>query len=200
MAWYIHTSLLDEDRPSARLTPETLAAYESVCEAMTAEIQKLPKNDPLWDVQPVQMINGYDVPDFEPRVVTVKRRPIPLPDVISTGHGWLVSNKVREEIERIEPGQHPFLPTALEFDTGEQELDRWSFLIIRGRVDCVALEASTDVYKRVYDPALPDFWAAGAKLSGRSAGQGRTPPLHCVCMRSRPYSQADPPDPWPLLF
>jgi hypothetical protein len=158
MAWYIHTSLLDEDRPSARLTPETLAAYESVCEAMTAEIQKLPKDDPLWGVQPVQMINGYDVPDFEPRVVTVKRRRIPLPDVISTGHGWLVSNKVRDEIERIEPGRHRFLPTALEFDTGEQELDRWSFLIIRGRVDCVALEASTDVYKRVYDPALPDFF------------------------------------------
>jgi hypothetical protein len=158
MAWYIRTSSLDEDRPTARLTAETLAAYERVCNEMTAEIQKLPKDNPLWDVQPVEMINGYDVPEFEPRVVSVKSRAIPLPDVISTGHGWLLSNNVRDEIERIEPGRHRFLPTVLEFDTGEREIDRWSFLIIRGRVDCVALDASTDVYKRVYDPALPDFF------------------------------------------
>lgn len=158
MAWYIHTSLLDEDRPSAKLTPETLAAYERVCEAMTAEIQKLTRDDPLRDVEPVQMINGYDVPDFEPRVVRVKNRPIPLPDIISTGNGWLVSNKVRDEIERIEPGRHRFLPTTLEFDTGEREVDRWSFLIIRGRVDCVALEACVNVFKRVYNPDLPDFF------------------------------------------
>lgn len=28
MAWYIDTSLRDEDRPKAEATPETIAAYE----------------------------------------------------------------------------------------------------------------------------------------------------------------------------
>jgi hypothetical protein len=158
VAWYIQTSLLDEDRPTARLSPETLAAYEHVCDTMTAEYRKLPRDNPLWDTESVQMIKGYDIPDFEPRIVNVKRRPDPLPDIISTGNGWLVSNKVRGEIERIEPARHRFLSAVLEFDTGEREVGRWSFLIIRGRVDCVALEACVNVFKRVYNPGLPDFF------------------------------------------
>ncbi|WP_028969065.1 imm11 family protein [Sphingomonas sp. URHD0057] len=180
MAWYIQTILLDEDRPKARLTPETLAAYENVCAAMTAEYQKLPRDNPLWDTESVQMIKGYDIPEFEPRVVIVKRRALPLPDIISTGDGWLVSNKVRQEIERIEPGRHRFLPTALEFDTGEREIDLWSFLIIRGRVDCVALEACVNVFKRVYNPDLPDFfryladWSNGTTIALRRSNiEGR---------------------------
>ena len=59
MAWYIRTSLLDEDRPSARLSPETLAAYLTARDTMTAEIQKLPKDDPLWGVHPVDMMTGF---------------------------------------------------------------------------------------------------------------------------------------------
>jgi len=127
-------------------------------DAMTAEIQKLPKDDPLWGVHPVDTMTGYDFPDFEPRIVNVVRRNIPLPDVINTSQGKVVSKKVRDEIERIEPGRHRFLSTTLKFDTDEEEPDGWSFLIIRGRVDCVALEASTDVYKRAYDPNLPNFY------------------------------------------
>ena len=158
MAWYISTSNLDEDRPSARLTPETLAAYERACAELTAEIRELPKDNPLWGIHSVDMITGYDVPEFEPRVVAVKRRAIPLPDVVSTSHDWLVSNKVRDEIERIEPGRHRLLPAVLEFDTGEREADLWSFLIIRGRADCIALEACVNVFKRDYDPDLLGFF------------------------------------------
>jgi len=158
MAWYIETSHLEEDRPKAKATPATIAAYDEVRFAMTAEYQKLPRDNPLWDTEPVQMIKGYDIPAFEPRVVTLKSRSNPVPDIISTGIGWLVSNKVRDEIERVEAGRHRFLPTVLEFDTGQREVDRWSFLIIRGRVDCIALEASSNVFKRVYNPDLPDFF------------------------------------------
>jgi hypothetical protein len=96
-------------------TAETIAAYDKVRRAMTAQYEKLSRDNPLWDPEPVQMITGYDIPEFEPRVVTIRRRPNPVPDVISTGIGWLVSDKVRNEIERIELGRHRFLPTILEW-------------------------------------------------------------------------------------
>src|SRR5262245_39856642 len=136
MAWFIDTSLLNEDRPSARPTPETLAAYDKVRLALTAKYETLARDDPLRGVgeDSVQMINGYGLPDFEPRVVTVRRWTAALPDVVSTGIGYLVSHKVRDEIERIEPDRHQFLRTLVEFDTGERHVDRWSYLVIRGRL------------------------------------------------------------------
>lgn len=168
MAWFIETSHQNEDRPDAKATPETVAAYDNVRRAMTAQYENLPRDNPLWDPEPVQMITGYDIPEFEPRVVTIRRRPNPVPDVISTAIGWLVSDKVRNEIERIELGRHRFLPTILEWDTGERDVEGWSFLIIRERVDCVALDACVNVVKRVYNPDLPNFYRCLASWDGET--------------------------------
>jgi hypothetical protein len=158
VAWFFETTVRDVDRPKAHPTPETEAAYNLVRAALTAECQQLPRDNPLWNVGPVEMINGYDLPAFEPRVVTVRDRPIPLPEIISTPIGYLVSNKVRDEIERIEPGRHLFLSTVLEFDSGRREVDRWSYLVIRGRTDCIAIEACTRVQKKTFDPDMPNFF------------------------------------------
>jgi len=119
------------------------------------------------------MINGYDLPDFAPREVIAKELPVALPEIISTPIGYLVSNKVRDEIERIEPGRHRFLSTVLKLDSGAPEVDRWSYLVIRGRTDCIAFEACANVVKKTFDPALPEFfryfadWQAGTTLAVR---------------------------------
>jgi hypothetical protein len=180
MAWYIETSLRNEDRPKLTVAPEGVAALKKVCDAMTAKYEKLPKDDPLYAVaDPVQIFNGFDLPDFDPFEIRIRGSSSDLPDVISTGMGWLVSEKVRAEIERIEPGRHKYLDAHVTTDT-ETAADRWKFLNIRGRLDCVALDASEGVFKRVYDPALPDFFRyleeGGSKTKiavWRSCAEGR---------------------------
>jgi hypothetical protein len=65
MAWYIETSLRNEDRPKPSVAPEGVAAFDKVCDAMTAKYEKLPKGDPLYAVaDPVQMFNGFELPGF----------------------------------------------------------------------------------------------------------------------------------------
>ncbi|AZO08342.1 MULTISPECIES: DUF1629 domain-containing protein [unclassified Mesorhizobium] len=180
MAWYIATSLRNEDRPKLTVAPENVAAYDKVCDAMTAQYEQLPKDDPLYAVaDPVEMINGFELPDFEPFEIKIRGSSADLPDIISTGMGWLVSDKVRAEIERIEPGRHKFLPARLATDT-ETGIDRWRFLDICGRLDCVALDASEGVFKRVYDPELPEYFRyleeGGSKTKiaiWRSCAEGR---------------------------
>lgn len=106
MAWYIQTSLRNEDRPKLTVAPESVAAYDRVRQALTAKYERLPKTDPLYAVaDPVEMINGLELPDFDPFEIKIRGSSSDLPDIISTGMGWLVSEKVRAEIERIEPVQ-----------------------------------------------------------------------------------------------
>jgi hypothetical protein len=140
------------------LSPESVAAYDKVRRAMTAEFDQLPKTDPRFTLtDPVEMINGFDLPDFEPFDVTIKDYPNAIPDVVSTPIGYLVSDKIRTEIERIEPGRHKFLPARVTADTRAVPGD-WSFLNIRGRLDCVVLDRCEGVTKRVYDPGLPEYF------------------------------------------
>jgi len=158
MAWYIQTSLLDEDRPTVTVVPDGVAQYDAVRRVLTEKYENLPKTDPLFAVaDPVEMINGFELPDLGPFEVVIRRRSSELPDVINTEIGWLVSAKVKDEIERIEPGRHRFFP-ALVSTEDKSGVEGWTFLNIRGRLDCVALAASEGVFKRVYDPDLPEFF------------------------------------------
>jgi hypothetical protein len=180
MAWYIQTSLRNEDRPKLTVSPESVAAYDKVRHALTAEYEQLPKTDQCYALaDPVEMINGFALPDFEPFEIKIRGGSDDLPDIISTGMGWLVSEKVRAEIERIEPSRHKFLPARVTTDT-ETAADRWAFLNIRGRLDCIALDWCEGVTKRIYDPELPGYFryfeegGNRAKLAiHRSCAKGR---------------------------
>ncbi len=181
MAWWFQTSLLDEDRPKVTVAPESIAAYNQARLALTAEYGQLPFSDPRFQAgQPVEMINGYDLPDLPPFQVSVKAPLAAVPDILSTGIGWMVSDKVSAEIEGVEPGRHKFHPAVITTED-QAGVDRWRFLNLRERADTVALGACVNVFKQIYrdDPGfyryIGQYWHADttvavhkARIAGRA--------------------------------
>lgn len=50
-------------------------------------------------------------------------------DIIGSPSGYIVSDKTREVVERLEPGVHAFYPVTFEWKTGEPEGGRYFWII-----------------------------------------------------------------------
>lgn len=147
MAWLRQQSILKEDRPTLEWDPTSSDWLKQVRAEQKAPLENLPPGHPnyVWEFAGPSGIPYPRLPDFA-LVGTVTDAAGLLPDAgLSAG----LSSRIKDAIERLEPGVHQFLPLEIRLPNGEVDKSRW-MMVVCNRVDALALDHCSDVH--IYRP------------------------------------------------
>lgn len=98
-----------------------------------------------------RLLNGQTVTGMTlPKSVRQVSAHIHLPDFLSVRGIWLVHERFREIIEKLEPSMHQFFPIVLERPTGDQVADYYLFNAAN-HLDAVIVERSKAIWRKKSD-------------------------------------------------
>ena len=159
MAWIVQTSLAAIDSPQYEMEAEDLQLLDQMASDIAAEMSRLDMEHPnhVFNAQWVAPQYGFRYPKLDrPLRINIKKMVGPLPDFM----GYIVTEKVREYIESVEPGVHHFMPVEVTMPDGSMGEPRF-FLNVCVRIGSVILEKSPGV-TLIDHPRIPDLkvhWA-----------------------------------------
>lgn len=163
MAWLFYPSNRDEDLPDWTVldTPaDELRSTDSRIKAASRLIRdrqsKLHYLDSYYAFpsHTPGPIAGFRYPDLGGpiRLQVSRRNKIEIPDIALFDASMIITKRVRDAIESIEPDVHNYLPVEVIMPDGSLAASRW-LLNICTRIDTIAVDKSEDV-REIFPPMM----------------------------------------------